>query len=343
MRTMQNIAPAHRQRLLIVALSVVGAALLFVIGSRLQGIDFLPLVWALRLELTGGSAYGEEMAARFREVYSPTLAAGGFAYPLPAIWLALPVAVFPEVVARGIWFVLSFGSVALGLALLRMPWPLLLFMPLISGLNELQVSVPLVGLLLIGLWAAREGRWWLVAAVVALTLGSKPQTTLFLAGALAVMALRAGQWRPLLITGLVVVGVTLVLDPLWPVAWLGAAARYSDAIPTMWLVAWTPAALYLLYRRRLWAGLAVLQVCVAPLVLYYYVILPLLLAFVDVRSHRRAWLVVACSWLSFPLAALGPRWITLAIFFLLPILVVNLVQEGVRRAGGGGGREDLRV
>jgi hypothetical protein len=320
-------APRGRNRLALAALIACGAGLLFVIGGRLQGIDYQPLVWALQLELAGRSAYGAEMAARFQEVYKPPLADGGFAYPLPAIWLALPVAALPEAAARGVWFALSFGSVALGMALLRMPWALLLFMPLISGLNELQVSVPLVGMLLIGIWAARERRWRLLAAIVALTVAAKPQTTLFIGGALAIISLRAGQWRPLAVAGAAVAGLSLLLEPLWPLHWLAAAARYRDAIPTMWLVAWTPAALFLLYRRRLWAGLAVLQVCAAPLAPYYYVLLPLLVACVDL-PRRRAWLVVACSLASFPLATLGPLWLTLGLFFLLPITAANLWGAG---------------
>lgn len=305
----------------LLAIVTLSAASFFV-----QGRDYQPPLWALQIELSGGSAYGPEMAERFRVDYDEPFASGGFAYPLPVMWLALPIVALPDAAVGPVWFVLSVGSVLVGLLLLRMPLYLVFFLPLPLGAYLQQVTVLLTGLLLIGIWAWQTQRWWLLSGVVALTIGAKPQTTLVVAGALAFLALRAGAWRQMLGCHLVVAALTFALEPAWVTEWLVAVERYRTAIGLNWAFEWVPVALVLLALRRVWGGVAVLQIGLFP-TLFGYTLLPLLVGYAApaARSHRAALLAVAGSWLSILVLVLGmrPAWLFLGICYLGPLLLAG--------------------
>lgn len=308
---------------------VVGTLMLLVLGglgALLPRLDYRPLVWALQIELAGGSAFGPAMDAAFVQHYSGICAdciAGGFAYPLPAMWLALPVLGLPVRLANAVWCALSFGSVALGLRLLRVPGGLLLFVPLLWGTAELQVTVLLVGLVLIGIWALEARRWWLLGFVVALTIAAKPQTTLLLSAGLALGGLRGGAWRQLLLCGLVVLLPTFVLEPRWPLELFAAVGRYRGAISMIWLLGWLPLAVLLAALGRFWAALALAQICLFPLVAHGYALLPLLAGYAELRSQRLAWLAALYSWLMVLLLDLRPHWLLLGICYVVPLLLIT--------------------
>ncbi|NJN65552.1 MAG: hypothetical protein HC884_01985 [Chloroflexaceae bacterium] len=315
----------------LIAVVALSAASFFV-----QGRDYQPPLWALQIELSGGSAYGPEMAERFRENYAEPFASGGFAYPLPVMWLALPIVALPDVAVGPVWLVLSVGSVLVGLLLLRMPLSLVFFLPLPLGAYLQQVTVLLTGLLLIGIWAWRTQRWWLLSGVVALTIGAKPQTTLVMAGALALLALRAGAWRPLLVCHLVVAALTFALEPAWVAEWLQAVERYRTAIGLNWAVEWVPVAVVLLALRQFWGGLAVLQIGLFP-TLFGYTLLPLLVGYAAPVSQRGALLAVAGAWLSILVPVLGmrPAWLFLGICYLGPLLLAGARSSQERDTASG--------
>lgn len=316
-RLVGNHLRRHRDRLLAALLVVVslGAVSFFVSGR-----DYQPPLWALELELSGGSAYGSTMDERFRADYDEPFASGGFAYPLPVMWLALPLIALPDIAVGPLWCILSGGSVLVGLWLLRMPRYLIFFLPLPLGLFLQQVTVLLTGLLLIGIWAWQARRWWLLSVVVALTIGAKPQTTLLIASVLALLALRAGAWRPLLVCLLALFGLTFALEPAWVAEWLAAVERYRAAIGLNYVYEWLPAALVLFALRQHWGGLAVLQVALFP-TLFGYSLLPLLVGYVATPSHSVALLALAGSWFSIVLLGMQPAWLVAGACYLLPLLV----------------------
>lgn len=319
----RHILGAYWQQLLIGLMVLVG---LVVISFFVGGRDYQPPLWALQIELSGGSAYGEAMDARFRSDYDEPFASGGFAYPLPAMWLALPLIVLPGWAIGPVWCVLEGGSVLVGLLLLRMPRSLLFFLPLPLGFILQQGTVLLVGLLLIGVWAWQERRWWLLSAIVALTIAAKPQTTLLVAGVLALLALREGAWYPLLVCGLVVALPTFALEPTWIPQWFAAVERYRMAIGMYSVWQWVPVALLLLFLRQYWSGLAVLQVALFP-TLFGYTLLPLLVGYVDPAVRRFALLGVAGSWVSVLLVRVQPGWLFIGLCYLGPMVIGGIWEK----------------
>jgi len=206
--------PAQWRRWQLPLVLLLLAATVGAISSVLPGKDYRPLALAVRLLAQGKSAYGPEMTAFFLQAYDQRFSGGGFAYPLPALWLMLPLAWLPDPLVKALWCIASVGSVLLGLHLLRMRPAMFLFVPVIWGVVELQNSVPLVGLLLIGIWAYEQRRWTLLAIIIALTIAAKPQTTLLISGFLAVQLLLAGHWRLLGLLFVLVVGLPFLVEPL---------------------------------------------------------------------------------------------------------------------------------
>lgn len=308
---------------------IIGCILLGVIGAYLPGIDHLPIIWALRIELVGGSAYGPEMAAMFQQHYDTLCREcgdGGFAYPLPAMWLALPAVGLPDMLARAVWCVLSVGSVALGLFLLRMRPVFLLFIPLWYGAIEMQVTVLLVGLTLIAIWSYRQQHWWLLGVLVALIGLSKPQTTGLFAIALALLMLRHYQWKPLLVS-VTILGITFVLEPSWLHQWLTNVSQYRANLQPRWLLMWLPIALIPAMHRRLWPTLSVVQLCLFPAVSHGYTLLPLLIGYSDLRKSWMAWCIVGSSWMMVFLQGSMPEWLLLGLCYFIPLGLVAIYNQ----------------
>jgi hypothetical protein len=276
--------------------AVIACVMLLAAAIRYDGNDYLQLHRALQLELEGKSGYGPEMDQYFRKVW-PQFAHISMAYPLPAMWLALPLLPLPEAALQPIFALLSLATVVVGMWLLRMPWPLLYFLPLLMAFIELNPVLSLVGLALIGIWAARERRWWLLGIIVALTVGSKPQGTLLFGAGLALIGLRAKAWPQLLLPGLVLAGVTWLLEPAWVQEWLVIVGRYGASVQAYSLLVWVPVALALL------VGCA------------------------DLRSCRLAWLVVAGSWLVWLVEGVAAPWLSIGLCYVLPLIAAYLTAH----------------
>lgn len=303
------------------------AAFLAFLSLFLNPIDHLPLVWALRIELAGGSAYGPEMAALFREYWDEPFASGGFAYPLTAIWFALPIAFLPDLLLNMVACVICLGSVALGLYLLRMPVALVLFAPVLWGIAFIQLTTCLIGLTLIAIWAARERRWLLMTILVVLISATKPQTTLLPGILLSIYALRAGQWKPLVIVGLIVISLPFILEPDWVGKWITSAQRYTAAIPNLWLYYFLPLGVWFFWKHYWWAGIAVFQIALFPMIIHPYVLSPLILAYIPLNSKAFAWIVVACSWCVLLLPFFMPYWLTLTLSYLVPLCLCYWLKK----------------
>lgn len=306
-----------------------GLVVLFsgVLSAYLPGIDYRPLIIGARAVLSGMSPYGPDVQKQIEQVYVDSLcgepcAAAGLAYPFPALLLAIPLAWLPDGLIPAVWVMLSIGTVFTGLWLLRMSPGWLLFFPLVWGVIERQVTVLLVGLLLLAVWAYQTRRWWLLGLLVVLTIAAKPQTTVLISGVLAVLMLRARQWKPLLVSGVVIGGLSLVLQPLWVFDWLKAVQQYSGSIQMMWLIAWLPVVIILVWQKQWWPAMAAGQVCLFPVAPYGYALLPLLVGYTR-GSTAMAWVAIGCSWLTLPAARVVPRELALGLVYLLPLLFVR--------------------
>ncbi|HEU5014617.1 MAG TPA: glycosyltransferase 87 family protein [Roseiflexaceae bacterium] len=299
------------------------------IGAKVPGVDHLPLVWALHAELTGDSAYGPHLDVLFNETYSticPPCATGGFAYPLPAIWLALPVAWLPANLTGVVWCIMSTGILLCGLTLLRMPPQMALFAPVWFGILQQQSTVLVVGLLLLGIWAAREQRWWLLGVIIALTGLTKPQTSILFACLFAIQLIQHRRWLPLLLPSAALLVSTSAIEPAWPLEWIKAAQRYNQALEPRWFIQWTALALLPLICRRRWTTLTIVQTCLFPVVANGYTLLPLLVAYVDIERRWLTWIVVIASWTLLISRSLVSNSALLAWGYFLPFTVVMMIE-----------------
>lgn len=288
----------------------------------------MPLVDSIRAEFAGQSAYSEPVQASIRAEFDAPgpqrcerCAEVGMAYPLTTALLALPLAPLPEPIPAYSWLVLAVLALGLGLHRLDLPWTWLLFVPAMQAARTNNPSLVLVGVLLVGIWAYREQRWWLLAWCVALTIGAKPQATLLLSGALAVQMIRAGHWRQLAISCGAVAALTLAINPAWPLQWVEVVFLYKITVSetAYWLWYMIPVAGWLLWRGQTWPGLALLQVCLFPLNIQSpYVALPLLAGYAHMPTwtHSLAW---RFSWLFLPIAWLIGYEIVFVVCLLLPM------------------------
>lgn len=292
------------------------------LSRYLPGLDYLPLIWAVQLEFQGGSAYGPEMQSLFKNVFYEPYSSGGFAYPLTALWLAAPVAIFPAFLHKALSCLLAAGSIVIGMKLLEMPKELFLFLPVLLSIYFMQVSLLIVGLCLIGVWAMRQKHWHLTAWLAVLIGIAKPQASLLVACVLAFQVLRAGHWKAFLLPSIILIGTPFLLEPTWVTSWLAAVPTYREAIPSMWLFYWVIIAGVLFWQKQFWAGIAVLQIALFPLITSPYVLCPLLIAYIDLRSKLSVWVVVGFSWTIDFLVGSLPYWLSLLIAFGLPLLYI---------------------
>jgi hypothetical protein len=305
------------------------------------GRDFSPLVLGLQAEITGSAAYSTETQQQIGAHFAtpgPTQCLRcsqiGLAYPMPALLLALPVAGIDIAIAERVLMLLSVALFAVALRINSLPPIWLLSAPAFQAIRANNPSLLLVALLLIGFWAAGNDRWWLVAICVAFTIGAKPQTTLLLAGALAVVTIRAGQWKPLLVSCGGVGVITLLLDPLWFSNWLAVVRDYREvttsaaAYPWLWWALPLPA--LMLWRGHVWPGLALLQVLLSPInVQSPYVTLPLLVGYAAMSGKGRlvAWLP---GWFFIPIGeTIGFLFATVITLFV-PFVEAATYQERLK-------------
>jgi hypothetical protein len=297
-------------------------AIISIVSNYLPGLDHLPLIWAFQIELQGGSAYGPEMHSLFKRFFDEPYASGGFAYPLTALWLSAPVAIFPAVLHKMLSCLLGAGSVVIGMRLLKMPLELFLFLPVLLSIYFVQVSLLIVGLCLIGIWAMRQEHWHLTAWLSVLLGIAKPQASLVIACVLAFQVVRAGQWKMLLLPSAILIGTPFLLEPSWFTSWLTTLSTYRGAIPSVWHFYWIVLAGILFWQRQFWPGIAVLQIALFPLITSPYVFCPLLIANIDLRSKLNVWMVVAFSWTINLLWGTTAYWLCVLIAFALPLFYI---------------------
>lgn len=256
----------------------------------------------------------------------------GFAYPLPAVALAMPFAWLP---AGGLLFN-GTGLAALAVLLYRRGSAaiLLLFPAVFGSLMYEQPSLPVAALVGWGLYAQEVRRPTLALAMVALAAVVKPQLALPALLWLVAVAAHRRQWAAVLrgsIPAVVAVAVAVAAQPDWIVEMLAAMRRYSGAIHAMWLLPWLAPLLAWQLVRRPWRSdtlIAALTVAALPVNALIYSALPLLWS-VHLSPARQIALVVSgLLWLpAFYVAlALGG---TSQVALSLPMLLVVVVFLGV--------------
>ncbi len=329
----QRLHLAKRQEV-IAALVVVILGISVFSVFLMRDADNRPLLWALQIELAGGKAYGPEMEALFHEHYPERYAEAGFAYPLPAMWLALPIVFLPDMVQDHMWTLLTIALVVVGLRLHRMSLFFLLYFPLVVGIYYRQVTPMLVGLLLIGMWAVAHKRWWLTGMIVALTIAAKPQTTLLLSSVLAVLALYRGGGKQIVTCGAVVALATFALEPTWMQQWFAAMTTFSGTIQREMLWQLLPVAFVLWWRGYRWGAAAVIQhTMFLNGISFFYGLAVLIPAYTHLREARLLRTVLVASWIMYPVWLFSiaiyaiPTWVVLGGTCFLPLIWYALREQ----------------
>jgi len=248
--------------------AALGALVVFVGNPEFVAKDFTYPWRAARALLAGDDPY------RVIRPSGPYPYETVFPYPLPAAIVAIPFALVPAVLGGALFFGLSAGAMAYALSR--------------DGLGRMWAfcSAPFA-------MAAALGQWspLMVAATLLPSLGWALACKPTLGAAL--FAYRP-SWRAVL-TGTLLVALSLLLLPRWPIEWLqgvfaGEHHRAPIARPLGLL-----ALLALLRWRSPEGRLVGLMACV-PQNLYFYDQLPLWLA---ARTGRDGFVLTVTSWLAF--------------------------------------------
>jgi hypothetical protein len=221
--------------------------------------DLYPLYYGGLAWLNTGNAYDLASVVPATH-YSFSVFQIGNAYPLPALLLTLPLTLLPPHIAGTLWIGLLTAGLLCGLRVLRAPFWMLLYVPLLEGLRIEQYTIVIVVLQLFALWAFAQRRAWLLAFLCALLL-TKPTNGALMALLLGVLS---RNWPQQIVALALVWGGSLLLDPNWAFEWLAAARTYNDVAqqPILWAVA-ALAVVPLLLRDWITAAV-VLQLGVVP-------------------------------------------------------------------------------
>lgn len=229
-------------------------------------------------------------------------------YPLPVALFGLPLSALPGTVAAGIFFGVSSGLLAYGIARSGEPWRLLAFL-----------SLPYVYALCFAQWSPLIVASWFFPILAPLLVLIKPQTAL----PIAVNRLT----RPGLLLAAIVLGVSLVLYPTWPWRWLAMIGDYQRMIPILTLPSGWVLLTLLLYwrdeRARLLLGMAILP---------FRAVYDLLALWLVPRTPSQMVTLVGLSWLPLFISdqafVVQPEWSVPLLFVpCLLFVILNARQE----------------
>ncbi len=315
---MQMLGPAapartwHRHLLIAsaVAALVTGLCLVRLQLAETQAADFTWVWRGARELLQGDNPYLDPSIGTGH----PYPADAPLYYPLPALFVAAPLAFLPAAVAGAIFFGISTGLLVFGL--LREPgrvqgqrpwrWALFLALPFWNAFGWAQWS-PLITAAV------------LLPALVPLAL-AKPSVGL---AAFAARPTKRG-----LAACLVVLAISLIILPSWPWDWRAGLSRHGNFVPLLALPFGPLLGLAALRARTDWRARLLLAMAIVPQ--NSYDLVPLWL----IPEGRNASTSLAVlSWLAYfgTLAAprLGLQWPVVCIY--LPVLGIVLAPQ-VKRA-----------
>lgn len=206
-------------------------------------------------------------------------------YPLPVIFVGIPLLPFSVKLAGSVFVAISVGLLVYGMLRHDQFWraPLLFSLPFI-GATVLKVQ-----------WAPIILAAWFFPIIAPYFCLVKPQNAL-------PVAFAKWSWKGVFIAAGILL-VTLILDPTWPIRWLSKSTEYVYFIPFITLP-FGPLLLISLRYRQYPVGRLLFFMSVLPLRAIYD--LPLL--WIVARNRYQVWLLTALSWLAlifFPESSLG--------------------------------------
>ncbi len=219
-----------------------------------------------------------------RNPYTHTPGPYWIPYPIPAGFVALPVAWLPDSLAAGAFIGVSTGLLCWGILRGGERWRL-----------GILFSWPFVYAVIFAQWSPLLCAIWFFPLLSPLAL-AKPNI------ALPLVLTTRFRWLPVAI-GAVVLGASLALRPGWILEWLGQTGQYQGLRPPLLTLPFGPLILITLWcwrDRRAWL---ILSLAITPQRVFYDQ-LPLLLV---ARDKRQMFLLVGSSWMSFVVLWLSPN------------------------------------
>jgi hypothetical protein len=189
-------------------------------------------------------------------------------YPLPALFVFVPLAWLPAPVAAGVFMAVSTALLVFGITrdgYARLP---------------LLASVPFLNAVIWPQWAP-------LIAAAALLPGTMPLALAKPSIGLAAFAAR-GTWRNAALCA-AVLAFSLLILPSWPLDWLAAVRRHGGLIPLLYLPG--PLVLVALVRWRDWRGRLLAVLAVVPQISY-----DSLLAWLVPQTFRQSAALTLLSW-----------------------------------------------
>jgi hypothetical protein len=170
---------------------------------------------------------------------------GDFLYPLPAMLFFGPFGLLPYSLARALWMTLlelclpALVLMGIRLAHWKTSGPMLAALMLFSALWYHGIRTVVVGnfsvveavLITAALLAIQRKQDLMAGILLALSL-SKPQMSILLIPFIILWGLFARRWTLLLSTllsSLVLIGISLILIPTWPILWLRQLVSYTSS------------------------------------------------------------------------------------------------------------------
>ena len=273
-----------RRRLLIsIAVAGIATAVSFAC-LRVRGYlgsDFNWLWAAARYWVAGGNPYHNPAFA----VGKPYPFWNPLPYPLPAVILSMPFALFEPYLAAALFMGVSSGLLAWGV------------LPKWRRYAPMFASAPFVIALAVAQWSP------LIVAGAFL-----PMPILALKPNLGLAVTARHPWLKPLVATVAITAVSLVLMPSWPRDWLANLGQHYNPIPILVL----PMGPLLLFAAVAWrrpAGRLLLLMAILPQTPFFYDALPLWLI---PKTGRQGWVLTACGWAAFfGWGAFNHGWATL--------------------------------
>ena len=273
--------------------------------------DLYPLYYGGRAWLETGNAYLLDSVVPVSDRGFQLFEIGNV-YPLPAVFVTLPLTALPAQLAGTVWIALLVAGLICALRLYGGSYWLLLYLPVIEAIRIEQYTAFVLIAQIVALWALRERRLWILAACCALILTKPNHGLAFVIAA----ALLSGSGARIGALAFLPWLASLAVDRSWPGQWLAALGRHQAALqqPILWPVALL--GLPLLLAGDVIGAAVILQFIALPFPGVYAassLLLPLLL------SRHVPWLVAVSFLWPFPALALGTPWAT-ALTLVLPMV-----------------------
>lgn len=231
--------PTVAQRAVVALIIGLAAAAMHYIRPGPSGpSDFTALWHGAKLLLAGNDPYSMIGPGKTINLPSPLY------YPAPALVAVVPLTMLPQEVASAAFVFLSSALLAFGAT--RDGWQLLPIFPSVAFMTS-----------------ARLGQWSIIMTAVlflpplAFLAAAKPQASL----PVLASATKRSTWLAALAGGFVLIAVSLILFPAWPLAWWSLLGKSEYFSPPLFTLRGLPIALVLIRWRRPEAWLVLIAAC----------------------------------------------------------------------------------